>query len=371
MRIDACTFDADVMSIDFSDQKTAEFSLFWLRDHSSDPVSLNPSTLQRDFETFALLSAPQLRHHQIIKSGTTLAIHWQSDQVISEFDAEFLYRMAFNPVQKAPYQLWNNGLQDQVPDFDFKDVSEADADFLPVLNAVEKHGIVTFSNVPTDMQATRCLLEKIGYIRQTVFGGLWDFSNNEAHSDSAYTSVGIGLHTDGTYTLDPPGLQLLHCLAFDGEGGFNQFVDGFKIAQIIKDEDIEAYQTLTQIKVPAHYMEPGIQLRGKHEVVREDSQGHFEQICFNNFDRSPFKLSLEQEKAFYHAYAKFQHLVNDPQLQIKLQLTPGKAVWFDNWRVLHARTAFSGFRHLAGGYTNHEDYISQILTLRGQTPWQE
>lgn len=369
MRIHACTSHPEFISIEFSDQTIAEFSLFWLRDHSTDTTSLNPNTLQRDFETFAVQTSPLLVQQKIAENGEVLTIHWQSDDLVSDFDAEFLYRIAFTPVEDVTYQLWGNELQNQVIDFDYREISEPDADFLPVIDAIEKHGIVTFSNLPTDMQATKNLLEKVGYIRKTVFGGLWNFSNNQAHSDSAYTSVGIGLHTDGTYTLDPPGLQLLHCLAFDGEGGFNQFVDGFKIAQIIKDEDPDAYQTLTQIKVPAHYIEPGIQLRAKHEVVREDSNGHFEQICFNNFDRSPFKLSADEQAAFYHAYGKFQTLVNNPELQIQFQLVPGKAVWFDNWRTLHARTAFTGFRHLAGGYTNREDLISKRLSLRGQTPW--
>ncbi|TLU66394.1 trimethyllysine dioxygenase [Thalassotalea litorea] len=370
MRIHACQCQEDGISIEFSDKKTAEFSLFWLRDHSTDAKSLNPSTLQRDLDTFNM-PVPKLAQQQLLNDGAVLQIHWQNDATLTEFTADFLHAMAYPCVPEPGYKLWGNELQDRVPDFDFNQISQSDAAFLPVIDAMENFGIVTFSNVPTDMSATKALLEKIGYIRESVFGGLWDFSNNQAHSDSAYTSVGIGLHTDGTYTIDPPGLQLLHCLAFEGEGAFNQFVDGFKVAQLIKEQEPQAYQTLTRIKVPAHYIEPGIQLRGEHPVVREDKNGHFEQICFNNFDRSPFKLTAEDEKAFYHAYGKYQQLVNDPALQIQFQLQPGKAVWFDNWRTLHARTAFSGFRHLAGGYTNREDYISKKLTLRGQTPWQE
>jgi len=356
--------------IEFSDNEKAPFSLFWLRDHSTEASSLNPNTLQRDIDTFSLPSSPKIKQHQLLNDGSILRIHWQEDNVVSEFSVHFLYRMAINPVPTPAYHLWSSELQNNVTDFKFTQVTQSDAAFEPVLNAIEKHGLVTFSQVPTDMQATKKLLEKVGYIRETVFGGLWDFSNNEAHSDSAYTSAGIGLHTDGTYAIDPPGLQLLHCLAFKGEGAFNQFADGFKIAQTIKENDPQAYKLLTEINVPAHYIEPGIQLKAKHPVITEDNHGLFEQICFNNFDRSPFLLNVEQQQSFYHAYAMFQQLINDPEFQISFQLQPGKAVWFDNWRVLHARTAFSGYRHLAGGYTNREDYISKKLTLRGQTPWQ-
>jgi trimethyllysine dioxygenase len=361
----------DYIEITFSDNKTAQFSLFWLRDHSTDTSSINPNTLQRDLNTFTLPSVPEINHQEITNNGEQLTINWIKDNVVSEFGADFLYKMEFNINELPTYHVWGSDMQNKIPDFDFNKIIQSEKEFIPVLDAIEKYGLVTFSNMPSDMEATKSLLEKIGYIRETVFGGLWDFSNNEAHSDSAYTSVGIGLHTDGTYTIDPPGLQLLHCLAFDGEGGFNQFADGFKIAETIKNEDPKAYKILKQIEVPAHYIEPDIQLRGKHAVIREDKNGNFEQICFNNFDRSPFKLSNAEQKVFYRAYGRFQQLINDPNFQVTFQLQPGRAVWFDNWRALHARSSFTGFRHLAGGYTNREEYISKKLTLRGQTPWQE
>lgn len=360
----------DNIEIIFSDNKTAQFSLFWLRDHSTDSSSINPKTLQRDLETFSLPTCPEVKNQNIINDGAAIQIQWLTNDIISEFNADFLYKIGFNINEAPSYHLWGSDLQNKIPDFDFNYITQSEKAFTSVLDAIEKFGVATFSNMPSDMQATKKLLNQIGYIRETVFGGLWDFSNNEAHSDSAYTSVGIGLHTDGTYTIDPPGLQLLHCLAFDGEGGFNQFADGFKVAQTIKDEDPEAFKLLSQIKVPAHYIEPGIQLRGEHEVIREDRNGNFEQICFNNFDRSPFKLSNDEQKLFYRAYGRFQQLINDPSFQVAFQLQPGRAVWFDNWRVLHARSAFTGFRHLAGGYTNREDFISKKLTLKGKTPWQ-
>jgi trimethyllysine dioxygenase len=371
MVIEDCKKINDSLSIKFVNGQVTRFSLFWLRDHSTDGQSLNKITLQRDVETFALPASPGIKDFQVIENGHKLLVKWLSEDVISEYDAKFLYAIAFDELKEPVYQLWNTDLQDDISDFNFSQVTSSGDKFLPVIDAIEKHGIVTFSDMPTDMGATKKLLEQVGYIRETVFGGLWNFSNNEAHSDSAYTNVGIGLHTDGTYAIDPPGLQLLHCLAFDGQGGFNQFSDGFKVAQTIKDENPRAFDILTQIKVPAHYMEDGIQLRAKHEVISEDEAGHFQQICFNNFDRSPFMLSENDQQEFYNAYGLFQKLINDPAYQITFQLKPGRAVWFDNWRVLHARSGFTGFRHLAGGYTNREDYLSKKFTLRGESPWNE
>jgi trimethyllysine dioxygenase len=269
MFIHCCERVGESLSIHFSDKKLSDikitkFSLFWLRDHSTDVSSLDHITLQRNVDTFSLPEIPTLKQVKIVEAGTKLQLYWLDDDLICVFDAEFLFNMAFTSIEAPTYQLWGNDLQAKVPDFDFTQVTKTDTAFKPVLESMDKFGLVTFSGMPTDMAATKKLLNQIGYIRETVFGGLWDFSNNGAHSDSAYTSVGIGLHTDGTYTIDPPGLQLLHCLSFEGEGAFNQFVDGFKIAETIKKEDQQAYETLTKVKIPAHYIEAGIQLKGQH-----------------------------------------------------------------------------------------------------------
>ena len=39
---------------------------------------------------------------------------------------------------------------------------------------------------------------------------------------------------------------------------------------------------------------------------------------------------------------------------------------FDNWRVLHARDAYVGYRRLAGVYLNKEDVDSRLRFLRSQ-----
>jgi trimethyllysine dioxygenase len=132
------------------------------------------------------------------------------------------------------------------------------------------------------------------------------FQNDMAYEDTAYTNFGIGLHTDGTYSFDPPGLQLLHCIGFD---------------------------TLTCVKVLGVYIEERVYLRAEHPVVRLHDNDIIKQICFSNFDRAPFQLSVRDETAFYHAHGMCYQLVNDPAMQITIQMRPGNAVWFDNWRI--------------------------------------
>ena len=63
---------------------------------------------------------------------------------------------------------------------------------------------------------------------------------------------------------------------------------------------------------------------------------------------------------FYDALRAFEALANDHRLQWRRRNPPGEAMLFDNWRVLHGRTAYTGHRHLCGAYINHEDYESRL-----------
>ena len=64
--------------------------------------------------------------------------------------------------------------------------------------------------------------------------------------------------------------------------------------------------------------------------------------------------------AFYAALRAFDTTANDPAMQWRHVLAPGEAMLFDNWRVLHGRTSYTGHRHLCGAYINHEDYESRL-----------
>jgi trimethyllysine dioxygenase len=193
---------------------------------------------------------------------------------------------------------------------------------------------------------------------------MWDFSANLAFKDTAYTSAAIGPHTDGTYSNDSPGFQMFHCLKFDGTGGESTLVDGFKVAEHIRRTDPAAFEVLSAVKVPAHYLGDGVHLRAEHPVIGLDRNGDFAQIAYNNYDRAPFRLRAPRQQLFYAALKRFNQLINDPAYEITMRLAPGTALLFDNWRTLHGRRAFQGYRWLCGAYLNKEDVDSKLRVLR-------
>jgi trimethyllysine dioxygenase len=157
---------------------------------------------------------------------------------------------------------------------------------------------------------------------------------------------------------------MFHCLQFDGTGGESTLVDGFQVADRIRRSDPEAFEALTQVKVPAHYLGDGVHLRAEHPIIELDHHGDYRQIAYNNYDRAPFRLPTARMRVFYRALSLFNELINDPSYEITMRLAPGTALLFDNWRTLHGRRAYQGFRRLCGAYLNKEDVDSKLRVLR-------
>jgi trimethyllysine dioxygenase len=244
------------------------------------------------------------------------------------------------------------------------EIMSGDHGLLRWLSMVEEYGFALASGVPATLDATRDLVTRVGYVRESIFGGMWDFSANLAFKDTAYTSAAIGPHTDGTYSIDSPGFQLFHCLQFDGSGGESTLVDGFKVADEIRRTDPIGFEVLSSVRVPAQYLGDGVHLRAEHPVIGLDHDGDFAQIAYNNYDRAPFSLPSVRMNAFYRALKLFNRLINQPSNEITMRLAPGTALLFDNWRTLHGRRAYQGYRRLCGAYLNKEDFDSKLRVLR-------
>jgi trimethyllysine dioxygenase len=348
-------------------QRVGRFTPFWLRDHSHSADSLNPATLQRQVDTFSIPADIAPRELEIVAAGRMLRIVWQHDARLSEWPADFLWRIARDDGREAAPRrtLWDRAsMGGAFPSMAHADIIGSDAGLRAWLGLVERYGFALATGTPATLEATAALIRRIGYVRETIFGGMWDFTADLAFQDTAYTPLAIGPHTDGTYSIDPPGYQMFHCLRFDGTGGESTLVDGFQVAERIRRTDPAAFEALEQTRVPAQYLGDGVHLAAEHPVVSLDHNGDYRRIAYNNYDRAPFRLPPARMAAFYRALGMFNRLVNDPDCEITMRLAPGTALLFDNWRTLHGRRAYQGYRRLCGAYLNKEDFDSKLRVLR-------
>lgn len=123
-----------------------------------------------------------------------------------------------------------------------------------------KFGLVFVEDTPFDDSIhTKKLLERIGPIRETHYGGFYDFIPDMAKADTAYTNIALAAHTDTTYFTDPAGLQAFHLLSHtpspdepDATGGESLLVDGFHAAKVLRESDKTQFTLLAKSTLPWH-----------------------------------------------------------------------------------------------------------------------
>lgn len=93
---------------------------------------------------------------------------------------------------------------------------------LRALELLHAYGFVLVDGVGGSVEATRELAQSVGLILPSIYGDIWDTGGElqlgyktdaEQMVDTAYSNASLPLHTDGTYMVHPPGLQLFNCVA--------------------------------------------------------------------------------------------------------------------------------------------------------------
>ncbi|CAO3668572.1 unnamed protein product [Rhizopus stolonifer] len=270
--------------------------------------------------------------------------------------------------KESESQLWGSELSlEPVP---YESVMHTDQGLGQWLDQLETYGISFVEDVPTTPEATESLARRLCFIRQTHYAqGLWSFTADLAHADTAYTNLALGAHTDNTYFTEPAGLQMFHKLEFTGSGGDSLFVDGFNVARQLKEESPAAYRTLSSTRVPTHSAGDDqiliVPTPRDYPILNHSPDGSLYQIRYNNDDRSTLDhLSSTQLEEFYDALFCWHKLLTSAKNEVWDKLKPGRVVTFDNWRVLHGRSAFVGHRRICGAYLPWDDYKSRARAFR-------
>ena len=343
----------------------------WVRDHCIDPQSLDQGTIQRKVNTFALASDLMCTGLDFEPTEQVVHLSW-SDGTRSSISAYVLatvvgFTAGLNELTpEIPQILWDKDSPLlELPRVEFGDVMQSDKGLLQWLQNIHIYGFSLVDGVPATVEGTTELALRLGKVQETIFGGMWPLSSELTdHGDTAYSNSYLEPHTDGTYYHDAAGLQMFNCLDIDCEGGQSIQLDGFAIAERIKREDPEAYQTLTEIIVPGHYLEDDVHLHAESPTIRLDASGKLVQVSFNNYDRAPMLLTGDMQERFYRAFAVFHSHVIDQDNWLKIEMKPGTTLIFDNWRNMHGRMAYRGSRYFYGCYHSKAVFESKLRVLQ-------
>ncbi len=350
------------------------FTWHWLRDHDQSPAAFDATTKQRRVDTFEICE--HLQPVDVSMRPGVVVITWGDGSPATEIDEGLLAKVAGTTDIGDDRIRWDASAPDPRTTVTFtfeRLVAEgSDSDVAVWLANIRRHGFALVTGIPDDLAETERLVRRIAPPQETIFGRMWTVESGSVdHADSAYSSESLEPHTDGTYVHDAPGLQLLHFVQQAGEGGASILVDGLTVVDQLLRDDPAAVEVLRTTTVPAHYLEPGVELRAARPALRFDEPPMGDspsllQISFNNYDRSPMWLEPAAMTRFYAAYSALHDRIVDPANQLQIVLQPGEAVVFDNWRVLHGRTGFTGQRTFNGAYVARDLADSRRRVLASQ-----
>ncbi|KAJ7594453.1 hypothetical protein C8J56DRAFT_1161064 [Mycena floridula] len=333
----------------------AKFPFLWLRDACQSPASVDPSTSQK---LFRLSDIPlDIRPQSVRFDNEELSIQWV-DGHASTFTLSFLQHHSVQPKsnptaalfnQHLDSVLWDRNVISKSPELfiEYGSISTPSG-LLKALDHLCRFGLLFIRDVPTtETSDSHCelvkLAKRLGEIRTTFYGKVWDVRSVPDSKNIAYTNLDLGLHMDLLYFQHPPQFQILHCLLNKVIGGESIFLDAFNAAHQLNEQDFEV---LSSHPVRFHYVNDGHSLHYEHPTIelwgpQSTERPGERSIKYINYS-PPFQapLPLSTDRNFYESLGRFEKLLDKPENSYRYTLEEGVAVVFDNRRVLHARTAF-------------------------------
>ena len=192
-----------------------------------------------------------------------------------------------------------------------------------------------------------------------------DNTTNRNNDQLGYTDAPVDLHTDQAFIAHPPRYQMLHCMRPADDGGDNALADARAAAAYLRATDAEAYELLTTVPVRFHRVQRAFESIHVAPIL-ELRDGAFFRVRSSYFTMAPHHLPFARMEAWYRAYNRFTALVSDPRHHFHVRLGAGDFVLYDNFRMLHARTGFTGARWMRGVY--FDDAASRAARTAAAAP---
>ena len=360
---------ADTLIIEWANGEIGEFASLWLRDNL--PGDRDPHSGQRLVDIADLPEQPRIR--SAVAHDGALRIEWERESPPASFDLAWLaavHGSRGQPPEFDTHRWLQGGTLDASQRFAWASFAAVRSDRsvrLAWLTRLLQDGIAFLREVPRNETGILDAMEPLGHVLETNYGEVFDVRSVPQPENLAYSDLGLGLHTDNPYREPVPGFQALHVLAASPDGGESLFADGFALAEHVRATDPDAFSLLARTAVPFRYRSMDADLYAERPLIQLSCRGEVAAVHYNSRSIAPLRLPPDETRAFYAAYRRFALLLRDSRLQLRLGLTDGDLVVFDNQRILHGRTAFSSAnhaRHLRGCYLTRDSVYGAAALLR-------
>jgi gamma-butyrobetaine dioxygenase len=354
--------------------KASRYHAIWLRDNGQDENTRNQANHQK-LITIGDIPETVYVENAVVIDDHHLKLGFGPDQWTTTIDLDWLHSHRYDRQDQNPdsspfadnVTTWDSDFLNNITRSDYNAVLTDPEALLKWLRAVDRYGVAILSGLPEKNAAVLDVIDLFGYTRETNYGEYFEIRSETNPINLAYTSIGLQSHTDNPYRDPVPGLQLFGCLENNADGGESVVVDGFRVAEIIRQENPQWFDLLSSYNAQFEYHgSSDAHLRASRPMIECGPNGKIIHIRFNNRSCTALtEIPYDHMEEYYRAYRRFGDLVNSNQLEVIFKLEPGQLFITDNTRVLHGRTGFSGSgsRWMQGAYADKDSLKSKIRVL--------
>lgn len=350
------------------------FHAIWLRDNALDEATRATGNGQRLITLGDIPASTNLS--DAVMAGDAVSVTFAPEDKTVKFPLSWLEANSYDRQDRRNagwladgIETFDGGLSPDVVSASFGDISTDETALASWLGHVARNGFARLTNGPTDSGSLLKIVDLFGYVRETNYGKWFEVRTEINPSNLAFTSLGLQAHTDNPYRDPTPTLQILYCLENAAQGGDSQVVDGFRAAERLRDEDLDAFASLAKHCARFEYRgSNGVHLLARRPMIDLAPDGELIGVRFNNRSAAPITdVPFDKMEQYYAAYRRFGEIIDDPAMAVSFKLEPGESFIVDNTRVLHARTGYgatSGNRWLQGCYADKDGLMSTLSALR-------
>ena len=226
-----------------------------------------------------------------------------------------------------------------------------------------RYGVIILNNAPRESNSLELLSKRFGPIHETLFERIHNVSVSGHIYNVAHTSKRLPPHNDFASYKYQPSVQALHMLENECDGGESIIVDGWKVVEDLRRDNLEYFNILCEFSIPFRQFDERNETFTEAPIIRCSSDGDIESFRFSNQLMQMIDPSRKEVKRFYRAYHEVSTRVHDPKYSSSFRLNGGEVLIVSSLRVLHAREPFipNGKRHLQDAYFVYDNVLNNTF----------
>ncbi len=368
----AAAIHKDVVEVRWADGRETKYHAMWLRDNCACDHCIDPASHER--VNSILLIPDDVRPKSVEVSGLGgLKVTWAEpvghcshSHYHPGWLRSFDYANGARPVEVWPVETWGQELEQNLPVFSADEVFNDEDVRYDFLTTIRRLGLAIVTEMPKDYEAFERISSQIGLLRDMNWGKIFEIIAKPEGEYIANRGFALDAHTDAATREYMPGFQVFQCVENTSIGGESFWVDGFRLAEIMRAQYPEAFELLSTLPWEQASRSKGSHYRWNAPIFDLDDQGCITAVRDTTWLREPLCVDFELVPQLFRAYRIFASLKAARENQVERKLVEGDVAFVDNRRAMHGRRAFdptSGLRHIRTCYGEREELLSAIRMI--------